>query len=81
MAVPRREIYSNDSDGDSESDGDGCLSDSCGNDVSGQSARHGKGRSGTSDTTVENIPTEIHSSKFTEIKSIYVAFQVGTHFQ
>ena len=31
--------------------------------------------------TVENIPTEIHSPKFTEIKSIYVAFQVGTHFQ
>ena len=32
-------------------------------------------------STVENIPTEIHSPKFTEIKSIYVAFQVGTHFQ
>ena len=32
-------------------------------------------------STVKNIQTEIHSPKFTEIKSIYVAFQVGAHFQ
>ena len=30
---------------------------------------------------LENIPIEIHSLKFTEIESIYVAFQVGSHFQ
>ena len=32
-------------------------------------------------TTVETVPTEIHSPKFTEIKSLFVAFQVGVRFQ